>query len=239
MWTPEQYLAEIPVLAKYKMNFLMNCYSTMCDVEHHVGRAVEATAGGNRCRNQEESVRKVVRACQEQRHHLLLQHEPATLFSQRFVNSGKRRGHRPALSALRLDAEPGREVVQHLAGRHHCGRAIDARRSGQGGQRDLRPPAGQGPRGADDLLPDALLGRRHGAGRSSAYLETLARELDQDVYSSGPATPWSARITRKAADTLQGIVKHRLFLWDNYPVNDASPPCTSARSSTATPTCAR
>ena len=28
-WTPEQYLEEIPVLAKYKMNFLMNCYISM------------------------------------------------------------------------------------------------------------------------------------------------------------------------------------------------------------------
>jgi len=31
------------------------------------------------------------------------------------------------------------------------------------------------------------------------------------------------RISRKAADTFRGIVKHRLFLWDNYPVNDANP----------------
>lgn len=28
-WTPEQYLEEIPVLANYKMNFLMNCYISM------------------------------------------------------------------------------------------------------------------------------------------------------------------------------------------------------------------
>ncbi|MGD1008148.1 MAG: hypothetical protein ABR980_13065 [Ignavibacteriaceae bacterium] len=28
-WTPEQYLEEIPVLAKYHMNFLMNCYLSM------------------------------------------------------------------------------------------------------------------------------------------------------------------------------------------------------------------
>ncbi len=28
-WTSEQYLAEIPVLARYKMNFLMNCYTSM------------------------------------------------------------------------------------------------------------------------------------------------------------------------------------------------------------------
>jgi hypothetical protein len=34
-WRPEQYLAEIPVLARCKMNFLMNCYISMCDLEHH------------------------------------------------------------------------------------------------------------------------------------------------------------------------------------------------------------
>jgi hypothetical protein len=28
-WTPEQYLEEIPVLAGYKLNFLMNCYLSM------------------------------------------------------------------------------------------------------------------------------------------------------------------------------------------------------------------
>ena len=30
-WTPEQYLEEIPVLAKYRMNFLMNCYLSLFD----------------------------------------------------------------------------------------------------------------------------------------------------------------------------------------------------------------
>ncbi len=34
-WTPEQYLAEIPWLVKFKMNFLMNCYTSMFDLEHH------------------------------------------------------------------------------------------------------------------------------------------------------------------------------------------------------------
>lgn len=28
-WTPEQYLSEIPWLARFKMNFLMNCYGSM------------------------------------------------------------------------------------------------------------------------------------------------------------------------------------------------------------------
>lgn len=32
-WTPGQYLEEIPVLAKYKGNFLMNCYLSMFSVK--------------------------------------------------------------------------------------------------------------------------------------------------------------------------------------------------------------
>jgi len=32
-WTPEQYLEEIPFLAKYKANFMMNCYLSMFSVK--------------------------------------------------------------------------------------------------------------------------------------------------------------------------------------------------------------
>jgi hypothetical protein len=35
VWKPEQDIADIPVLAEYKMNFLMNCYSSMCNIENH------------------------------------------------------------------------------------------------------------------------------------------------------------------------------------------------------------
>lgn len=31
-WSPEQYLAEIPVMARYRMNFLMNCYSSLWEL---------------------------------------------------------------------------------------------------------------------------------------------------------------------------------------------------------------
>src|SRR5215469_14190677 len=33
-WTPEQYLQEIPWLAKFKMNFLMNCYLSLFTSNH-------------------------------------------------------------------------------------------------------------------------------------------------------------------------------------------------------------
>jgi len=57
-----------------------------------------------------------------------------------------------------------------------------------------------------------------------AYLEALAEEMSPDVYvfwtGDGVVTP---RITRRAAESYKSIVKHRLILWDNYPVNDNAP----------------
>jgi hypothetical protein len=66
MWRPEQYLAEIPVLAKYKMNFLMNCYTNMCDVENvpwgdpRVNRWWEPLPAWKR-----EAYEKIARTCRE------------------------------------------------------------------------------------------------------------------------------------------------------------------------------
>ena len=34
-WTPKQYLEEIPHLKNFKMNFLMICYISMCDIENY------------------------------------------------------------------------------------------------------------------------------------------------------------------------------------------------------------
>ena len=57
-----------------------------------------------------------------------------------------------------------------------------------------------------------------------AYLGALAREMHPDVYvfwnGDSPVTP---RVTRVAAEGYKKAVGHRLFLWDNYPVNDGSP----------------
>jgi hypothetical protein len=57
-----------------------------------------------------------------------------------------------------------------------------------------------------------------------AYLGVLARQMRPEVYvfwnGDGIVTP---RITRVAAESYKSVVKHRLFLWDNYPVNDGNP----------------
>ena len=55
------------------------------------------------------------------------------------------------------------------------------------------------------------------------YLETLARELDPNVYLFWTGDGVVGSITRRAAESFRRISGHRLFLWDNYPVNDNQP----------------
>src|ERR1039458_6014334 len=63
-WTPEQYLAEIPYLVKFKMNFLMNCYSSMFDLEHYAGWAQANRWWEDLPDAKKKAYEKVVRECQ-------------------------------------------------------------------------------------------------------------------------------------------------------------------------------
>ncbi|HVV01639.1 MAG TPA: beta-N-acetylglucosaminidase domain-containing protein, partial [Verrucomicrobiae bacterium] len=63
-----------------------------------------------------------------------------------------------------------------------------------------------------------------GTGSAEPYLQALAMNLDPDVYIfwTGDGVV-NQHITYSAAQSYRNIVQHRLFLWDNYPVNDATP----------------
>jgi hypothetical protein len=54
-------------------------------------------------------------------------------------------------------------------------------------------------------------------------LEDLAQYLDSSVYVfwTGPQI-LSATITLEDAETFKDVVKHKVILWENYPVNDGS-----------------
>jgi hypothetical protein len=57
-----------------------------------------------------------------------------------------------------------------------------------------------------------------------AYLTALGKILDPEVYIF-----WTGdgvidkTITVRAAESYRAVVRHRLFFWDNYPVNDSAP----------------
>jgi hyaluronoglucosaminidase len=70
--------------------------------------------------------------------------------------------------------------------------------------------------------PDPRLARMFGAFEPD-FLETLADALPPDVacFWTGPAIV-PARITLAHVRAIAGRLRHRLILWDNYPVNDLS-----------------
>jgi hypothetical protein len=222
-WTPEQYLEEIPVLARYKMNFLMNCYlSLFTDTQRGSFRnewwkpLPEPT---------KQAYARIFQACRDNGITFCFAVHPQ-LHSPRPLNLE---------STEDID-----QYYQHFAWAQSQGvgwfsvSLDDVHWGGKG------PAAGGA---AHVKLVNTVFARlRHQDPRAQlifcpvpywgdgtkpdhrAYLEVLARDLHPDVYVfwTGDGET-AARITRRAAESYKTIVKHRLFLWDNYPVNDANP----------------
>jgi hypothetical protein len=222
-WTPEQYLEEIPALADYRMNFLMNCYLSLFTVEKPGSYRNEWWKPLPEPTKQ--AFAKVFRACRDK----------GITFC--FAIHPQLRSPRPLNPASAEDVE---RFYQHYAWAQSQGvrwfsvSLDDVNWGGSG-------PAAGGAEHAQlvNIIFERL--RRHDAEAQlifcpvpywgdgtkpdhRAYLEALGRDLHPDVYvfwtGDGETT---AHITRRAAETYKGVVKHRLFLWDNYPVNDGNP----------------
>jgi hypothetical protein len=219
-WTWEQYLAEIPILAAYKMNFLMSCYtSVFTDPVKFVNNWWEplpekALAG----------IAKVARACRE----------AGIVFCFSF---------HPALSSdrpLRYDSDADFETmwrnyasVQALGVRWFSlsyddidvkGKDIAALGKDHAALanrlfRRLR----EADKEAELIFCPVYYWGAADSGESQLYTEALGRVLDRDilVFWTGDAVV-TPRITRAAAESFRRTVAHRIVIWDNYPVNDRS-----------------
>jgi len=223
LWTPEQYLEEIPTLADLKLNFLMNCYGSMFTSEPGAPWRNEWWLPMTQSRK--EAYARIIRSCRD--------HDITFCFA-----------FHPQLASPRpLDPTSDSDLdqfYQHYAWAQSQGVrwfsvSLDDVSWGSEG------PATGGMQHA--RLVNALFGRLRardseaqmvfcpvpywGDGTNPehrAYIEALGRDLHPDAYvfwtGDAVVTP---RITRRAAESYKSIVRHRLFLWDNYPVNDASP----------------
>jgi len=223
LWTPEQYLEEIPTLADLKLNFLMNCYGSMFTSEPGAPWRNEWWLPMTQSRK--EAYARIIRSCRD--------HDITFCFA-----------FHPQLASPRpLDPTSDSDLdqfYQHYAWAQSQGVrwfsvSLDDVSWGSEG------PATGGMQHA--RLVNALFGRLRardseaqmvfcpvpywGDGTNPehrAYIEALGRDLHPDAYvfwtGDAEVTP---RITRRAAESYKSIVRHRLFLWDNYPVNDASP----------------
>ena len=222
-WTPEQYLEEIPILAGFKMNFLMNCYLSLFTT---------TPAGGWKNEwwkplpaEKKEAYARVIRACREQGitfcfavHPQLASPRPlnpnrAEDIDQFYQHYAWAQSQGVRWFSVSLDDVSWGTQGPAVGGAEHA-RFVNTvferlRRKDPGAQLVFCP----GPYWGDGTNP-----------QHRPYLEALGRDLHPDVYvfwtGDSVTTP---HITRQAAQSYKSIVKHRLFLWDNYPVNDGHP----------------
>jgi hypothetical protein len=220
-WTPEQYLEEVPFLVRAKMNFLMNCYTSMfSSLDPFDNRWWESLP-----EDKKNGFEKVVRACQDSgiefcfsMHPQLFSERPLALdndddFEKLWLHYAWMQGLRVKWFNLCYDDIGVEGQEKPALGEAHArlvNRLLERLRSKTPGAELIFCPtyyAGCG------NTPDA-----------HAYLEALGRGLDPEVYvfwtGDGVVTP---RITRTCADAYRKIVNHRLIIWDNYPVNDRNP----------------
>jgi hypothetical protein len=220
-WTPEQYLAEIPFIARYKMDFLMNCYISMFDTEHH-GK----WTGGEANRwwetfpaEKKAAYEKVVRSAQAHGLQFCFSMNP-NLFSKRLVNDDSSDGvdllyqHYAWMQGLGVkwfnlsldDATGGIDAATQAKVCNEIFRRLRARDSGA--RMIFCPTYYWG----DGTLP-----------KQRPYLGELERDLAPEIYVFWTGDAVRGRVTRRAAESFCGIVKHRVILWNNYPVNDDQP----------------
>jgi hypothetical protein len=219
-WTADQYLAEIPFLARARMNFLMNCYLSMfTDPEKLVNQWWEPIPGPKK-----RAFEKVVRACRERNITFCFAIHPQ-LFSERPLRYG--------------DEVDFQSLWQHFAWMQGLGvrwfslsydditvegqdKAKLAEAQARLVNRVLAKLREKDPQARLLFCPVYYWGDGTG-GDARAYLGALARLLDPDVFvfwtGDGVVT---REITVRAAESYKAAVRHRIVIWDNYPVNDRS-----------------
>jgi hypothetical protein len=220
-WTWDQYLAEVPYLARYKMNFLMSCYtSVFTDTVNFVNNWWEPLSQKTLA-----GIGQVAAACRDADITFCFSSHPA-LFSDRPLRydsdedfaamwqnyaSVQALGVRWfSLSYDDIDVKGDKDIA--ALGAAHAGLA----------NRLFRRLRGSDPAAELIFCPVFYWGAAD-AGDAKVYTEALGRALDKDIFvfwtGDGVVTP---RITRPAAESFRSAVGHRIVIWDNYPVNDRS-----------------
>jgi hypothetical protein len=220
-WRPQQYLEEIPVLARFRMNFLMNDYGSVCDIENHKW-------GDPDCNRWWEPLPEAKRKAYEGVVRSCLKHGLQFCFSMN-----------PNLSSRRF-ADPDRpedvdSLWQHYRWMQGLGvkwfnislddisQGVDAKKQARLVNEIFRRLRVADPGARMIFCPTYYWGDGTEA-EAEKYLKALGSELDTAIYvfwtGDQVVTP---RITRRAAESYRRTVAHRMILWDNYPVNDAQP----------------
>ncbi|MBI5705838.1 MAG: beta-N-acetylglucosaminidase domain-containing protein [Armatimonadetes bacterium] len=220
-WSRDQYLTEIPWMAKAKMNFVMNCYlSYYTDRLRYVNNWWEPKSEAER-----EDWRKVVQRAKERGLHFVFAFHPQLHSSRPY--DYHRQGDYQALwrhfefmqglgvrwYSLSLDdigtegtqpaqlAQLQSDLVNRLL--------TDLRKKDSGAQMIFCPTYYWGDGTEKEFQP---------------YWSAMAKALDRNAYVfwTGPQVV-SQTVDLASAKRIRKAMGHRVVLWDNYPVNDRNP----------------
>lgn len=244
-WSTEQYLAEIPIMAKYRLNFLMNDYSSLWELGPH------GTWDWNHPMNfwyrplsseKKAGLEKVIRLCQKsditfcfsvnpnQRSNRAFDYESAADMEILWQHYAWAQGLGVKWFNISLD-----DISRKIDANGHA-RLLNAmlkrlRKKDPEAQLVFCPTwyAGTGKEGVEteSRLGIKVRGSNQiGEGETPGvrYTKALAKALDQEVYLfwTGPEV-CSLTIDAEQARAYSALSKHRILIWDNYPVNDQQP----------------
>lgn len=229
-WTPEQYLSEIPTLVAGKANFLMNCYLSMFSPKekpvYKYGTfldSIENDWWNPLPVDRKNEWIKVIKSCGENNIDFCFSMNPQ-LFSARPLKTNSDEdfnllwkhyewAQQNAVKWFSLCLDDVDERMVEVEGRNHAllaNRLFEALKANDKDASFAFCPTWYWGTGSDP--------------RHRVYLEALAGTLDPEIYVfwTGPYIV-PVKITTAEALEFGNIIKHRIILWDNYPVNDNHP----------------
>ena len=209
-WTPEQYLPEIPVMAKYKLNFLMNCYLTLYRI---TGPGVAGLVNEwwlPLPAEKREGLERVVQACKDHGIEFCFSMNPAFLSPRPLRYEDPQdvealwqhydwmQGLGVKWFSLALD-----DVPQETQAKAQAGLANDF----------LVRLRARDPDAQLIFCPSIYWGE---GGPGHAYLVELGKNLAPDIYVFWTGHYiYSNRVTRGAAAAFRRFIPHKLIFWDN------------------------
>lgn len=226
-WTPQQYLEEIPVLAKYKGNFLMNCYLSMFSVKekpvYQYGTfldSIENTWWLPIPEEKKRSYEKVFETCRKYDIMFCFAMNPQ-LFSEHPLDSNSGKDFKLLLQHYLWAQKNGVKWFSVCLDDIKEGQvSISAKEHAQLVNRLFSYLRKNDPDAQMIFCPTWYWGDGTDP-KYQPYLKTIASELNSEVYVfwTGPFVV-PKHIDIREAQSYRDIVRHRLILWENYPVND-------------------
>lgn len=225
-WTADQYMAEIPVLSKYKMNFLMGCYISMFSMPLHQDSLWKLTTVKNEWwlpipEPKKRAFEQVFKTSKEYGisycfgiHPQLSSPRPADLSSDKDFedlwqhyawaqNNGVRWFSLPLddVTKVKIDGKEHALFVNKLLNR--------LREKDKDAQMVFCPTYYH-------VDPNNL------KDKEKKYYEDLSKHLDKSVYVFWTGTSILPKTVSTAdAGKFRELADHRIIFWENYPVNDA------------------